>query len=120
MNVRFRQAQADVKPLGTKGDLCMSAAGMEQPFDSIESAQDFMEILAEMALDAVKELNEQHRDAVSQEQDRRAQAISLALLKLKNLNCHIFKCRRALNDLRLIRRLIVDERANADRVAAAL
>src|SRR5262249_45084331 len=99
--------------------LHMSAADMEQPFDSIESAQDFMDILAEMALEAVKELKEQHCEAMQAGQDRRAQAISLALLRLKNLNCHIFKCRRALNDLRLIRRLIVDERATVTRLAAS-
>lgn len=98
----------------------MSAADIEQPFDSIESAQDFMEILADMVLDAVKELNEQHHEALKEGQDRRAQAISLALLKLKNLNCSIFKCRRALNDLRLLRKLIVDERETVDRLAATL
>ncbi len=98
----------------------MSSVGIEQPFDSIESAQEFVEVLSNMVLDAVKELREQHQDALLSAQDRRAQAIALALLKLKTLNCSLFKSRRALNDLRLLRKLIVDERATVERLAATL
>jgi hypothetical protein len=98
----------------------MQVDEIEHPFNSIESAQEFVDVLADTVLDAVKELNQQYQEAVGAGLDRRAQAINLALLKLKTLNCSVFKCRRMLNDLRILRRLILDERATVERVMAAM
>lgn len=98
----------------------MQVDELEHPFDSIESAREFMDVLADTVLDAVRELNQQHHEALEIGLDRRAQAINLALLKLKFLNCHVFKCRRMLNDLRILRRLILDERETVERVMAAM
>ena len=92
---------------------------IEQPFDSIESAQDFMHVLAETVLDATKELNHEHQQALREGQERRAQAIELAIFKLKMLNCYVHKSSRALNDLRMIRRLILNERQPAGSAMAA-
>jgi hypothetical protein len=83
---------------------------IEQPFHSIESAQEFMDILAETTLEVLKDLNDDRQSALVDGETRRAQAIDLAIFKLKTLNCHIHKSRRALNDLRTIRRLILNER----------
>jgi hypothetical protein len=83
---------------------------IEQPFHSIESAQEFMDILAETTLEVLKDLNDDRQSALVDGETRRAQAIDLAIFKLKALNCHIHKSRRALNDLRTIRRLILNER----------
>ena len=93
---------------------------IDTPFDSIESAQEFMDVLAKMVLDSVSELKQQHQLAAGNGEVRRAQAIDLAMFKLKSLNCHVFKCRRMLNDLRILRRLILDERATVDRVMAGM
>jgi hypothetical protein len=98
----------------------MFAEGPQPPFDSIESAQDFLNILAETILDEIKDLNRDHQIAIHDNAERRAQALSLALFKLKNLSCNLHKARRNLNDLRMLRRLILDERATPDRVLATL
>jgi len=93
---------------------------MSSDFDSIESAQDYMFVLAETVLEATKDLNIQHQEALRDGLDRRAQAIALALYKLKMLGCYVHKSRRMLNDLRTIRRLILNERLTMEQVVATL
>jgi hypothetical protein len=92
----------------------------ERPFDSIESAQDFMSVLHETVLDAMKDLNRDHEIALRDGQLRRAQAIQLALFKLKMLTCYVHKSRRTLNDLRMLRRLILNERTTVEQLLATL
>ena len=98
----------------------MSVDDMELPFDSIESAQDFMNVLAATVLDAMKDLNHHHQRALKAGDDRKAQAIELAVFKLKTLSCYTHKCRRTLNDLRMLRRLIMNERLTVESVLATL
>ncbi|MGO4884596.1 MAG: hypothetical protein ACLP59_27820 [Bryobacteraceae bacterium] len=97
----------------------MSPTETGRCFDSIESAQDFMLILAEEVLDSMKELSGDRQAAVHEDEPRRAQAIGLAIYKLKTLNCHIHKSRIILNDLRTLRRLILNERQPAAKVLTA-
>ena len=97
----------------------MSNTTIENPFDSIESAYDFMNILAETILDAMKDLRSDHAVAVKGGQERTAKALELALYKTKTLNCYVAKSRRALNDLRTIRRLILNERMAPEAVVAS-
>ena len=79
------------------------------PFDSIESAQEFMALLQDTIAEAVRDV--QHDlDSNSPEQDRRAQALQLALYKLGQLSSQVQKSRRTLNDLRTIRNLLVNNR----------
>jgi hypothetical protein len=87
---------------------------IEQPFDSIESAYEFMNVLAETILLNMSDLRDHHKLAVQDGQDRRAKAIELALFKAKILSCYVHKSRRTLNDLRTIRRLILNERMTAE------
>ncbi len=96
----------------------MFVDGIEQPFDSIESAQDFMNVLADTVLDVMKELKSERERALREGQERRAKAIELAMFKLKMLTCYVYKSRRTLNDLRTLRRLILNERLTAERVMA--
>ena len=98
----------------------MSVDGIEQPFESIESAYDFMNVLALTILDATKELHDDHQIALREGQERRAKAIELALYKARMLNCYVHKSRRALNDLRTIRRLILNERMSPEAVMASM
>ena len=98
----------------------MSAEEIDQPFDTIESAQEFMNVLAETILDVMKELSEARRQAVQEGEERRAKAIDLATFKLKTLGCHVHKSRRALNDLRILRRLILNERLSVENIIATL
>ena len=97
----------------------MSADEMEQCFDSIESVQDFMRILAETILEAKKDLDRDHQAAIKDGEERRATAIELALYQLKMLGVHVHKSRRTLNDLRTIRRLILNERQPVEQAVAA-
>lgn len=92
---------------------------MEQPFESIESAHEFMNVLAETILEVMKDLNSDHKSAVQDGELRRADAIDLAIFKLKTLNCHVHKSRRIFNDLRTIRRLLLNERQAAERARTA-
>ena len=85
----------------------------EVEFDSIESAQDFMALLAETILDTVVDLDRDRKIAVADVDKRRVDAIDLARYKLKMLTCHVHKSRRILNDLRSIRRLLLRERTVA-------
>ena len=96
----------------------MSPNHIEQSFDSIESAYDFMNVLAETILGVMKDLHRDHEIAVQEGQERRARAIELAIFKTKTLTCYVTKSRRTLNDLRTIRRLILNERLSPEAVMA--
>ena len=98
----------------------MPAEAIDTPFDTIESAQDFMSVLAETVLDVMKELNREHQRALRENEERRARAIELAMFKLKMLNCYVHKSRRTLNDLRMLRRLIQNERLTVEAAMAAM
>jgi hypothetical protein len=93
---------------------------IEQPFDSIESAHEFMNVLAFTALDVIKDLSRDREQALRDGDQRRAQAIDLAIFKLKTLGCYVHKSRRTLNDLRIIRRLILNERLTVQAAIATM
>jgi len=101
------------------GGQAMLTNDLEQCFDSIESVQDFMKILADTVLDCMKELSNDREIAIQDGEERRAQAIKLAQYKLKLLGCYVHKSRLALNDLRTIRRLILNERQVVEKAMAA-
>jgi hypothetical protein len=98
----------------------MFAEELERPFESIESAHDYMDILAATILEVMGELQRDRDHALRAGELRRAQAIDLAIFKLKMLGCYVFKSRRALNDLRILRRLILNERLSTESVMAAM
>ena len=98
----------------------MTADEIDLPFGSIESAHAFMDVLAETILDVMKELSYEQQVALRDGAARRAKAIELAQFKLKMLNCYVHKSRRTLNDLRMIRRLILNERLTVEHVMAAM
>lgn len=98
----------------------MTADPVEGPFDSIESAHEFMAVLASTALEVMSDLRHDQELALRQGENRRAQAIELAIFKLKTLNCCVYKGRRALNDLRILRRLILNERLTPESVIATM
>ena len=90
------------------------------PFESIESAQEYMNVLAEIILDVMKDLSRDRQIALQDNQQRRAQALELAIFKLKMLGCYVHKSRRMLNDLRILRRLIMNERSTVESLLAIL
>ena len=98
----------------------MSTDTIDGPFDSIESAQDFMNVLAETILDAMKDLHYQRQMAMNEGEERRARALELAIYKAKTLGCYVHKSRRTLNDLRMLRRLVQNERLTVEHLIATM
>jgi hypothetical protein len=81
------------------------------PFDSIESAREFVDLLGESIEDAVLEVKAYIETAKGEKDERRAEALTLAMYKMSQLSTHMHKSRRILNDLRTIRRLLFQERS---------
>jgi hypothetical protein len=79
----------------------------EQPFHSIESAHEFMIVLEDVIADAQGELRAMLDDASNTSDERRKEALQLASFKISQLETHTRKSRRILNDLGLIRSLLV-------------
>ena len=86
---------------------------LARPFDSIESAQEFMELLEASIAEALAEVEQDLERAVANREQRREQALRLAIHKIRQLTFHVQRNRRLLNDLRTIRRLLVAERVSA-------
>jgi hypothetical protein len=89
----------------------------ETPFDSIESALEYVNYL----LAATQEARTQIETEIDRATDikparRRKEALQLVSYKLARLVSHIAKSRRILNDLRTLRRLLLDERHTSVRV----
>ncbi len=83
----------------------------ERPFDNIESAQEYLALLSR-ELDTAKQDTQADiaREADSQ-MPRRREALRVVLYTLEKLEQHIKVSRRLLNDLRTLRRLLLEERA---------
>ena len=90
---------------------------LARPFDSIESAQEFMDLLETSVAEALADVEQDLDRAVTNREQRREEALRLAIHKIKQLSFHVQQNRRILNDLRTIRRLLFAERA--DRFSAA-
>ncbi|MGC8794304.1 MAG: hypothetical protein ACP5U2_13025 [Bryobacteraceae bacterium] len=91
------------------------------PFDSIESAQQFVELLCETIDEARREVDEEIGRATAPGDERRKQALQLVAYNLAKLAMHMGTSRRILNDLRTLRRLLLNEREleRATTIAAA-
>jgi hypothetical protein len=81
------------------------------PFDSIESAQQFVIALAEKVLESKQELELDLNREPAPTPSRRADALGLAVKSLHDLDFCLGQSRRILNDLRSLRRLMLDERS---------
>jgi hypothetical protein len=81
-----------------------------RPFDSIENTHEFIDLLEGSVEDAIRNVTLHAQNATRNNDDRRAQALTLALYKMGQLASHMQKSRRILNDLRTIRRLLFQER----------
>jgi len=89
------------------------------PFGSIESAQEFLRLLAEAVQEAQVTFPEDVADSEpvdEQTRARRLQAMQLVSYKLNKLSDHVNGSRSVLNDLRTLRRLLLRERALQNKV----
>jgi hypothetical protein len=87
----------------------------DTPFDGIEGAQDYVRLL----LEALEEAREDIREDLANTgripgADRRLDALRLVEYKLAQLHTHLHASSRILNDLRTLRRLLLDERGESE------
>ena len=84
------------------------------PFGTIESAHDFMTLLAAAVSQAKAELQmDVDRESAGADLSRRVDALRVALYNMEKLEVHLNRSGRILNDLRTLRRLLSEEGAVA-------
>jgi len=81
------------------------------PFDSIESAHTFVALLAKAVAESRQDMEADVQKA-SPNVPRRLDALRITLYNLKKLESHMAQSRRILNDLRSLRRLLLEERTS--------
>jgi hypothetical protein len=83
---------------------------MEYQFETLESAHDFVALLAEAVAESKRELERDVQREVAP--SRRLDALRIAAYNVDKLELHLNRSRRILNDLRTVRRLLFEERAS--------
>jgi hypothetical protein len=86
---------------------------MKTPFDTIESAQEFLALLHEAVDDAKSNADADILAEGDARSSRRVDALRLVTYKLDKLEQHIKSSCRLLNDLRTLRRLLLEERSES-------
>ncbi len=89
---------------------------LARPFESIESALEFMVLLEAVISDASDEIRGKLDNAAT---ERYTNGLNLALYKINQLSFHVQKSRRILNDLTLIRSVLVGDGIAQSEAAAA-
>jgi hypothetical protein len=82
----------------------------QTPFDTIESAQDFIRVLAETISEARQDIETDLARELQLPVSRRTRALQIAFYNLDKLEKQMMRSRRILNDLRSLRRLLFAER----------
>lgn len=80
------------------------------PFPSLESAQEYIALLRAAADEARSDIQQDIEAAGSDHANRRREALHLVNYKLSQLQNHVSATGRLLNDLRSLRRLLLNER----------
>ena len=81
------------------------------PFDNIESSHEYVSLLADAVSEALAEVEADIALAGADGAQRRKEALQLVLFNLNKLSGHMRGSRRILNDLRTLRRLLLEERS---------
>ncbi|MGH9628932.1 MAG: hypothetical protein ACRD7E_11460 [Bryobacteraceae bacterium] len=82
----------------------------ETPFDSIESAHQYVDLLIQAIEEARVDVDADIAATLGTREERRVQALQLVCYKLNKLSTQMTSSRRILNDLRTLRRLLLQER----------
>ena len=85
-------------------------AALQTPFDSVENAHDYVRLLGEAIAEAKSEIEADLALAAKARSERRVQALQIVQFKLDKLEQHLKTSSRLLNDLRSLRRLLLEER----------
>ncbi len=83
---------------------------LQTPFDSVENAHQYVRLLVEAIAEAKSEIEADLGAAATARSERRVQALRIVQFKLDKLEQHLKTSSRLLNDLRTLRRLLLDER----------
>ena len=86
----------------------------ETPFDSLESAHEYVRLLVTEVEDARASIQGDIAAADRDRAARRLDALHIVDYKLRQLAQHLAASRRLLNDLKLLRRLLVGEDGNPE------
>jgi len=86
------------------------STGPETPFDNIESAEQFVELLIEAIEESKRNVDADIALAKGNGSGRSKKALELVSANLAKLNQHMTASRRILNHLRTLRRLLLQER----------
>jgi hypothetical protein len=89
----------------------MENDALETPFDNIEGAHEYLVLLGEAIDEARNNAESDISSIANAKSPRHLDALRLVSYKLEKLEKHIKVSRRLLNDLRSLRRLLLDERA---------
>jgi hypothetical protein len=82
----------------------------QTPFDSIESSHEYFSLLAEAVTETLAEVEADIARARIEGATRRLEALQLVHFNLTKLSAHMTSGSRILNDLRTMRRLLLEER----------
>ena len=82
----------------------------EIPFESIEGSMEYVSLLADVIEEASQDIASEIALAQSEGAERRKEALQLVAFKLAKLSGNINTSRRIMNDLRTLRRLLLEER----------
>lgn len=82
----------------------------ETPFESIESAHEFLKLLVETVNDARRDVELDLQSGANDKLSRRVEALRLVAYKLEKLEHHVKTSGRLLNDLRMLRRVLLEEK----------
>ena len=91
----------------------------ETPFDSLEGSHQYIALLSEVIEEARQDVEAEIALAMDDGADRRKEALQLVAYNLAKLNLHMTTSRRIVNDLRTLRRLLLDERRGSSAAAPA-
>lgn len=84
---------------------------LQTPFDSVENAHQYVRLLVEAIAEAKCEIAADLDGATKATSERRVEALQVVQFKLDKLEQHLNTSSRLLNDLRTLRRLLLDERS---------
>jgi hypothetical protein len=99
---------------------CQMRPQIEDQFETLESAHEFVALLAETVADAKRELESDVQRESASNASRRLDALQIALYGLGKLELHVSRTKRILNDLRTLRRLLFEERGTTSAVQSAI
>jgi hypothetical protein len=88
-----------------------SKSPLQTPFDSVENAHQYVRLLVEAIAEAKSEIAADLDGATKVKSERRVEALQVVQFKLDKLEQHLNTSSRLLNDLRTLRRLLLDERS---------